>query len=98
MNERITILGGGESGVGAAILAQKKGYEVFLSDGGDITEVRKEQLRENNIHFEEGQHTQDKILNSNLVVKSPGIPDSADIVKRILAQKIQVISEIEWAY
>jgi UDP-N-acetylmuramoylalanine--D-glutamate ligase len=87
-----------ESGVGAAILAQKKGYEVFLSDGGDITEVRKEQLRENNIHFEEGQHTQDKILNSNLVVKSPGIPDSTDIVKRILAQKIQVISEIEWAY
>ncbi len=98
MNSRIVILGGGESGVGAAILALKKGYEVFVSDAGTIPNEKRRMLKTSNIDFEEEGHTESKILNAEIVVKSPGIPDSAPLVKKLIAQKTPVISEIEFAY
>ena len=72
--ERVVILGGGESGTGAALLAKSKGYEVFVSDDGQLKEKYRNDLLENHIEFEEGRHTEEKILNANLVIKSPGIP------------------------
>lgn len=98
MNSRIVILGGGESGVGAALLAKQKGYEVFLSDGGTITASRRRTLKTNEIDFEEGTHSQDIILRADLIVKSPGIPDQAPLVQKALAKDIPIISEIEFAY
>lgn len=98
MKKRIVILGGGESGVGTALLALSKGYEVFVSDFGEIKEKYKEVLIDNVIEWEEKQHTEDKILNADLVVKSPGIPDKAPIVQKLLAKGIEVISEIEFAF
>ena len=83
MSKRIVILGSGESGVGAAVLAQAKGFNVFVSDKGTIIDKYKKQLSENNIPFEELQHTEDKILNATEVIKSPGIPDKADLVKKL---------------
>jgi UDP-N-acetylmuramoylalanine--D-glutamate ligase len=97
MNEKIVILGGGESGVGAAILAQVKGYEVFLSDNGLIPSERKLTLRENNIDFEEGGHTEEKVLTASEVVKSPGIPDNAPLILQLKENNIPVVSEIEFA-
>jgi UDP-N-acetylmuramoylalanine--D-glutamate ligase len=97
LKEKITILGGGESGVGAAILAIKKGYEVFLSDLGKIKEKYKALLNEYGIEFEEFCHTEEKILDAALVIKSPGIPDKAPMVKKISECGIPVISEIEFA-
>ena len=96
--KRIVILGAAESGIGAAILAQQKGYDVFVSDGGLIKEVFKSELLKYNIAFEEGQHTEHHILNADEVVKSPGIPDSAALIKKIKSNSIPVISEIELAY
>ncbi len=96
--KRIVILGAAESGIGAAILAQQKGYDVFVSDGGLIKEVFKSELLKYNIAFEEGQHTEHHILNADEVVKSPGIPGSAALVKKIKSNSIPVISEIELAY
>lgn len=98
MNERIVILGGGESGVGAAILAQQKGYEVFLSDGASLASERRRVLKTQKIDFEEGGHSEELIMNASLVVKSPGIPDSAPLIQKIVAKEIPVISEIEFAY
>ncbi len=98
MNDRIVILGGGESGIGAAILALKKGYEVFLSDGGSLTAERRRMLKSQKIDFEEGGHSEELILNASLVVKSPGIPDSAPLIQKLHTQNIPVISEIEFAY
>ncbi len=98
MAERIVILGGGESGTGAAILAKVKGFEVFVSDQGELKEKYKKDLVENKIDFEEGKHSEDKILNANLVIKSPGIPDKAEVVKKVKAKKIQIIDEIEFAF
>ncbi len=98
MKERIVILGGGESGVGAAILAQQKGYDVFLSDGGSLAAERRRTLKSHKIDFEEGEHTEELILSASLVVKSPGIPDSAPLIQKIVAKGIAVISEIEFAY
>jgi UDP-N-acetylmuramoylalanine--D-glutamate ligase len=95
--QRIVILGGGESGVGAAILAQKEGYDVFLSDFGVISSQYKKKLQELNIVFEEQQHTQEEILKAVEVIKSPGIPDTAAIIVAIKAKKIPVVSEIEFA-
>ena len=95
--ERLVILGSGESGIGAAILAQAKGFEVFVSDKGLIKEVYKNQLVENNIAFEEGVHTEDLILNATEIIKSPGIPDKAEIVVKAKEKNIAVISEIEFA-
>lgn len=94
---RLVILGGGESGVGTAILGKKKGYEVFVSDFGKIKENYKEVLIINGIACEEGKHTDDLILNADVVMKSPGIPDKSPIVQKLLAKGISVVSEIEFA-
>lgn len=94
---RLVVLGGGESGVGTAILGKKKGYNVFVSDFGKIKESYKEVLIINKIPWEEEQHTEDLILNADVVMKSPGIPEKSPIVKKIMATGIKVISEIEFA-
>ncbi len=95
--KKIVILGGGESGVGAALLAKAKGFEVFLSDKGLLSDKYKEILSQNNILFEEGEHTEYKILDANEVIKSPGIPDKVELIKKLQSLKIPVISEIEFA-
>ena len=95
--ERLVILGAGESGVGAAYLAQQKGYDVFVSDFGSIADKYKQQLLQWNIRFEEKQHTEEEILKATEVVKSPGIPEKAPIIKKLRAQNTPVISEIEFA-
>ncbi|MFO7863610.1 MAG: UDP-N-acetylmuramoyl-L-alanine--D-glutamate ligase [Salinivirgaceae bacterium] len=93
----IAILGAGESGVGTAILAKKQGFEVWVSDFGSIKHGYKEELEWHQISFEEGQHTESKIMCANTIVKSPGIPDTVPIVREALAKGIEVISEIEFA-
>lgn len=98
MSKRLVILGGGESGVGAAILAKKKGYEVFVSDAGVISEKYKADLDAFDVEYESGGHTESKILNADEVMKSPGIPDKVPMVKAVRAKRIPVISEIELAY
>jgi len=97
LNNRIAILGGGESGVGAAILAQKKGFSVFLSDLGKIKEKYKNVLSDYKIDFEEEKHSKERILAAELVVKSPGIPDKAPLIVQLKESGIPVISEIEFA-
>ena len=97
MNKRIVILGSGESGVGAALLAKAKGYDVFVSDKGEIKEKYKNELIENQIAFEEGKHTEELIFNANEVIKSPGIPDKVELIKKLRSVNIPVISEIEFA-
>jgi UDP-N-acetylmuramoylalanine--D-glutamate ligase len=98
MSERVVILGAGESGTGAAILAKAKGYDVFVSDQGAIKEQYKSELTSYAIAFEEGLHTEDKIINASLVIKSPGIPDKAEIIKKVMYKGITVIDEIEFAF
>ena len=98
MGKRFVILGGGESGVGAAILAKKKGYEVFVSDGSSLKDNYRNDLQQAGIEFEEGQHDETRILNADEVMKSPGIPDKNELVKKIRAKGIDIISEIELAY
>lgn len=98
MIKRFVILGGGESGVGAALLAKQQGYDVFLSDGSSLKNEYRNGLTNAGIDFEEGKHSVDKILNADEVMKSPGIPEKAEIVKQIRKNGIQVISEIELAY
>ena len=95
--KRLAILGGGESGVGAAILGKQKGFEVFVSDKGEISKKYIEALLNNAIEFEEKQHTESKILNADIVVKSPGIADTVPLVIKLKDKCIQVISEIEFA-
>ncbi len=95
--KRLVILGSGESGVGSAIPAKEKGYEVFVSDLGKISDKYKAELIKENIVFEEGQHSESQILNASEVVKSPGIPETAPIVKKLKEQNTPVISEIEFA-
>ncbi len=95
--KRLVILGGGESGVGAAILGKQKGYEVFVSDSGSIAKKYKKVLLHHEINFEEHQHSEPIVLNADLVVKSPGIPDNVAIVKDLTSKKVSVISEIEFA-
>ena len=94
---RLVILGGGESGVGAALLGKQKGYEVFVSDKGEISKKYKEVLLQNKIDFEEKNHTESKILNADVVVKSPGIPDTVPLILKLKENSIPVISEIEFA-
>jgi UDP-N-acetylmuramoylalanine--D-glutamate ligase len=94
----MVILGGGESGVGAALLASQKGYEVFVSDGGSLATRYRQDLLRNGIDFEEGGHTGDKILQADEVMKSPGIPEKNEWVQAIRKKGIPVISEIELAY
>ena len=95
--KRIVVLGGGESGAGAAVLAKVKGFDVFLSDKGRIGEKYKDMLREWDIPFEEGEHTESMILNADEVIKSPGIPLTAPMVEKISQAGIGIISEIEFA-
>ena len=94
---RLVVLGGGESGVGTAILGKKKGYDVFVSDFGKIKENYKEVLTINGIAWEDEKHTEELILNADVVMKSPGIPEKAPIVKKLIEKGIPVISEIEFA-
>lgn len=98
MIKRVVILGSGESGTGAAILCRKQGIDVFVSDSGRIAERYKNELNKNNIAFEEEKHSEEKILNADEVVKSPGIPENNKLVQQIRAKGIKVISEIELAY
>ena len=95
--ERLVILGGGESGVGTALLGKNKGFEVFVSDKGTIKEKYKQVLIHNDIEWEESNHSEAKILNADLIMKSPGIPDKAPLVKQIREKGIPVVSEIEFA-
>ena len=94
---RIVVLGGGESGVGSAVLAKVKGFDVFLSDMGKVSEKYASVLNEWKIPFEEGKHSEELILNADEVIKSPGIPSTAPMVQKIEAKGINVISEIEFA-
>ncbi len=98
MDKRFVILGGGESGVGAAILAKQKGYDVFVSDESSLKENYRIELRNAGIAFEEGKLDEDKILSADEVMKSPGIPEKNEMVKKIRAKGISIISEIELAY
>ena len=98
MIERVVILGAGESGTGAAILAKAKGYDVFVSEQGAIKEQYKKELIENAIEFEEGKHSAEKIVNASKIIKSPGIPEKAEILKKVRANNISVVDEIEFAF
>lgn len=95
--KRIVVLGAGESGTGAAILAKVKDFDVWLSDMGKIAPKYKAKLNEFHVNWEEGQHTEEKILMADEVVKSPGIPDNAPIIQKIISKNIPIISEIEFA-
>ena len=94
---RLVILGGGESGVGTAILGKQNGFEVFVSDKGEIKEKYKKVLEHFEIEWESGNHTEARILNADVVMKSPGIPDKVPLVKALVEKGIPVISEIEFA-
>ena len=94
--KRLVVLGGGESGVGTAILGKKEGYEVFVSDFGRIKDNYREVLKINEIKWEDEKHTEELILNADVVMKSPGIPEKAPIVKKLVEKGIPVISEIEF--
>jgi len=98
MKELIVILGGGESGTGAALLAKAKGFDVFVSDQGTIKDKYCDDLVRHKIEFEEGKHTDEIILKASLVIKSPGIPDKAEIVKKCKAAAIEIIDEIEFGF
>lgn len=95
--KKLVVLGGGESGYGAAVLGRKLGMEVFLSDSGKLREPYRTLLEENAIPFEEGHHTEEKVMNADVVVKSPGIPDTAPLVVALRGKGIPVVSEIEFA-
>ena len=95
--KKIVILGGGESGAGSAVLAKEEGFDVFLSDSSKIKPIYKDLLNKYNIKWEEERHTEEVILSANEVIKSPGIPDKAPIIKKIKEKQIPIISEIEFA-
>ena len=95
--QRIVVIGSGESGAGAAVLAKMKGFDVFVSDKGKIKEEYKNVLSNHGIAYEEGKHTASLILNANEVVKSPGVPDKSEMMQQIRKKKIAVVSEIEFA-
>ena len=97
MKNRIVILGAGESGAGAAVLAKKEGFDVFVSDMSKIADKYKQLMDDHGIEWEEGQHTEEKILSADEIVKSPGIPDKAPMVAKAIAKGIHIISEIEFA-
>jgi len=97
MKENLIILGGGESGVGAALLGKKQGFRVFLSDKGMLKDEYREKLIDNEIEFEEGVHSEERILDADLVVKSPGVPKKAELIRKLKSKHIQVVSEIEFA-
>ncbi len=97
MEKRLVILGAGESGVGSAILGKAKGFDVFVSDSGKIKDMYRAEMEKYGILYEEGQHSEDKILNADLIVKSPGIPEKAPVVKHLREKQVHIISEIEFA-
>ncbi len=97
MDRKIVILGAGESGAGSAVLAKKHGFDVFVSDKGQIKDKYREILDKNNIKWEEGSHNESVILSASEIIKSPGIPENAPIIKLIREKGIHVISEIEFA-
>jgi UDP-N-acetylmuramoylalanine--D-glutamate ligase len=96
--KKIVILGGAESGVGGAILAKLQGYDVFVSDAGPIKEPYREELEEHGIRYEAGRHTEERILGADEIMKSPGIPEKNDMIKKVRSAGIPVISEIELAF
>ncbi|SHM08694.1 UDP-N-acetylmuramoyl-L-alanine--D-glutamate ligase [Chitinophaga sp. CF418] len=98
MQKKLVILGAGESGIGAALLGKRQGYDVFVSDGGAIKDIYKQELAVNHIRFEEGQHSWDVILNADEIIKSPGIPEKSELMKKVREKQVPVISEIEFAY
>jgi len=98
MAKRIVVLGAGISGVGAAVLAKQKGFDVFVSDKGTITDENKAALLNNEIEWEEQKHTLEHILNADEVIKSPGIPDGIDLIQQLITKEIPVISEVEFAF
>lgn len=98
MTQTVVILGAGESGVGAAILAKKQGWKTYVSDKGSITSFYKEKLSQHAIEFEENTHTEETILQADLVIKSPGIPEKAELIQKLRAQNTRIESEIEFAY
>src|SRR5882757_8202112 len=98
MKKRMVILGAGESGIGAAILASRQGYDVFVSDGGTIKEEYKNELALHQVDFEEAGHTEERVFAADEIMKSPGIPEKNELIKKIRAKGIPVISEIELAY
>ncbi|MFT3904461.1 MAG: UDP-N-acetylmuramoyl-L-alanine--D-glutamate ligase [Niabella sp.] len=98
MSKKMVILGGGESGIGAALLARRQGYDVFVSDGGALKDIYRKELQQAGIPFEEGGHDEARILAADEIMKSPGIPEKNEMVKKIRAKGIPVISEIELAY
>lgn len=95
--KQLVILGGGESGVGTALLGKEKGFKVFVSDFGSINKKYKNVLLRNDIEWEEGQHSIPKILNADIVMKSPGIPETVSIVKKLISKEVSILSEIEFA-
>ena len=95
--KRIVILGAGESGTGAAILAKEKGIDVFVSDYGTISDTYRALLDQNSIQWEDGKHSENAILNADEIIKSPGIPLTAPIVQKLIAQGTPILSEIEFA-
>lgn len=97
MQENLVILGGGESGVGAALLGKKQGFRVFLSDKGKLKDEYRTKLSDNEIEFEEEKHSESKILNADIVVKSPGIPAKAEMILKLKEKHIPIVSEIEFA-
>jgi UDP-N-acetylmuramoylalanine--D-glutamate ligase len=97
MSNRLVILGAGESGVGSAILGKKQGFNVFVSDFGKIKDEFRSEMDSQGINYEEGQHSENLILNADLVVKSPGIPEKAPVVEKLIGKNVPVISEIEFA-
>ncbi|AYW37251.1 MULTISPECIES: UDP-N-acetylmuramoyl-L-alanine--D-glutamate ligase [Capnocytophaga] len=96
--KKLVILGGGESGVGAAILGKKKHWDVFLSDKGKVANKYAEVLNQHTIRWEENKHTESEILSADCIIKSPGIPDTVEIIKKAKEKHIEIISEIEFAY
>lgn len=97
MSKKVVVLGGGESGYGSAYLAKKEGFEVFLSDKGALKDGYREALRSADIAFEEGAHTMERILDADLIIKSPGLPESAPVMRQVREKGIRTVSEIEFA-
>ena len=98
MKQKIVILGAGESGVGAALLGRKLEVDVFVSDSGKISEVHRKELVENEIEFEEGHHSEERIFEASVIIKSPGIPEKNELVREIRKRGIEIIDEVEFAY
>src|SRR5678816_4860331 len=98
MSTRMVILGGGESGVGAALLAKQQGYDIFLSDESSLKEIYRSELQIAGIEFEQGHHTDEMIMNADEIVKSPGIAEQSELVTKIRARGIPIISEIAVSY